>query len=1498
MEENNINNFLRGIAKDYDPMKHKENLTSFVLNGIYASHDGESYVLQNEGGNILCNELGGKTIIGHVNINRNEILLILKEAQIITIGILCKCDFNTLIVSSCFAFDGCFPIKGLARKSGGCRRTVYLYDGVNPDLSINLDDLDKYTQSFSQTVNGKEIIENYSVEEANEHDLWDCDKMKLDPDSRESCICSAEVVSGGNVEVGMWRFVAETLDEDFNSIGFSQMTEGVSIFPGDEWYDIQGKYNYDSGRNSEEIGGIRPIGKSIRLKICNIDTRYKYIRIYAIPSRTNDGVTAEAFGLGNLLSISSDTQYFNFSGINPNNGDTQEDVSKLTIGRATWTTSKVMEFVNKRLVRMNLKTQSPDWSMLQSYASKIETKYFIEEVDVSELDTNLGTGKNELTSYEMMGYMGDEVYELGIQYEHGEYGWSPTMHIPGRCNNSSGTSLTTVGEDICFTHTCYKIYNPEGIAYTYDVTLFIPYTFANQPDTVNYTGSSDQKEKAIYCGLSTPEVQSFSFLDNNGQVIDSIYLEHGLETNCVPGLPVTVNINDSNWQSENTSVPIGNNLGLMGYVECEDTCYSDEKDCEGNSIWGVDSCGNSIANTPIRHHRMPDRCKEPQYKDGKIRIIGIQFDAVEYPERVIGHRFVRGKKNQFNQTVQGSGYLFGSCKHEDEYVAHTFLVNEKNEYSEVISPDAAINKTTFNSDSLCLIHDVAIERYHKSGGTDNNGQGYYSNAADAFGGADLYIGVRAYRGSNPTCTGVTKVDIEKQALISPFSKTSGNVPIVNLTWDNKIYHVETNVPVDLDIQKTKYVKFKKDLSTSCNLEAIEYTYMHNCKFQSPNTTNRVFGGDTYINQLEHTRTLLTEIDRDKRRELWAALAIVVGAAISLVTGGIGSPILAGIIAAVGVTTVGIASIIENLKDGLYEDCLKARDGFDPSDGQFLFFGGDGYTLFEAEHICNLWTENRHNFDLVHSGTSEYAMKMSDFGDIKNSPQDTFHSYMKHKIVTYDEENNEEIARGFVLPETNLYNSDFSHVDYSTASPSFPLGYDYCDNCDGCYADTIAWSQVAFDEERQDPNRIFLANDKTTIGSHEGEITDAKFDRNRLDITTTQSLYSMSPNPRLLQTDAEQVYAGVGDFLSIPAQQLVKTNWGYAGNQGRFNSINTPYGWTWCDQEAGEVFNKTDRVNRISDAIIDGIPTMRHWFKENLPSCLLSQLPKDHKICSDSTITGIGLRSVYDPRFKRFILTKIDYEMLPGTSYSVEENQFYNNAGRLVELEDLDSFCNKSWTISFSYERQAWISWHSYRPTYSFNNHLNYYTTESTGIWKHDEHNHTTYYDQKHDFIIEYVVNDYKTRDLHSLHWYSRTKEYKSELKRWIDRRETFDRVHIYNSCQSTGIAELRLEKENDYYNNYSTQWNQTWYDVVRTERDYKMSHIRNIAHSPDILMSACSPDYIDCIPNPAAHNIDTSFYCEADLKDKYHYIRMFFKPEEDLKILFELSNSRTFFSIH
>jgi hypothetical protein len=105
-------------------------------------------------------------------------------------------------------------------------------------------------------------------------------------------------------------------------------------------------------------------------------------------------------------------------------------------------------------------------------------------------------------------------------------------------------------------------------------------------------------------------------------------------------------------------------------------------------------------------------------------------------------------------------------------------------------------------------------------------------------------------------------------------------------------------------------------------------------------------------------------------------------------------------------------------------------------------------------------------------------------------------------------------------------------------------------------------------------------------------------------------------------------------------------------------------------------------------------------KDHLPFEILKYFPT---VNTDNHYNGIGLHGVYDNRFERIIITKIDYIPInPEVKYNEQEDYFYiiNNQIEVeVYFDDLQYFCNKSWTISFDFHTKRWISFHSYIPNF-------------------------------------------------------------------------------------------------------------------------------------------------------------------------------------------------------
>jgi hypothetical protein len=97
---------------------------------------------------------------------------------------------------------------------------------------------------------------------------------------------------------------------------------------------------------------------------------------------------------------------------------------------------------------------------------------------------------------------------------------------------------------------------------------------------------------------------------------------------------------------------------------------------------------------------------------------------------------------------------------------------------------------------------------------------------------------------------------------------------------------------------------------------------------------------------------------------------------------------------------------------------------------------------------------------------------------------------------------------------------------------------------------------------------------------------------------------------------------------------------------------------------------------------------------------------------DNHFNGIGLHGVFDTKYERIIITKLDYVPVnEGVKYDASTQEFYiekvyeQTQGKpltireIVDVTDATYFCNKSWTLSYSLITNSWISFHSYIPNF-------------------------------------------------------------------------------------------------------------------------------------------------------------------------------------------------------
>jgi hypothetical protein len=172
------------------------------------------------------------------------------------------------------------------------------------------------------------------------------------------------------------------------------------------------------------------------------------------------------------------------------------------------------------------------------------------------------------------------------------------------------------------------------------------------------------------------------------------------------------------------------------------------------------------------------------------------------------------------------------------------------------------------------------------------------------------------------------------------------------------------------------------------------------------------------------------------------------------------------------------------------------------------------------------------------------------------------------------------------------------------------------------------------------------------------------------------------------------------FKGAPPIDFAETDLGYVGSQNKF-LLKIPQGQITVDAKRGQVF----LISGIQAVDLSGYGSgMNRFFTDHLAFEILRYFPD---VNIDNNFTGVGLHGVYDSKFDRIILTKLDYIPIDkDIRYDSDLQQFYVediiNGLTLktqVYLTDPDYFCNKSWTISFNFNTKSWVSFHSYIPNF-------------------------------------------------------------------------------------------------------------------------------------------------------------------------------------------------------
>ena len=215
---------------------------------------------------------------------------------------------------------------------------------------------------------------------------------------------------------------------------------------------------------------------------------------------------------------------------------------------------------------------------------------------------------------------------------------------------------------------------------------------------------------------------------------------------------------------------------------------------------------------------------------------------------------------------------------------------------------------------------------------------------------------------------------------------------------------------------------------------------------------------------------------------------------------------------------------------------------------------------------------------------------------------------------------------------------------------------------------------------------------TSLDGIENKAVLARFDNKSLLYNTLLTIDTSNPKAAYMGNDSL--------FKSSPPIDFAETDLGYVGSQNKM-LLKIPQGQITIDAKRGQVFLIAG--NQATD--LSGFGSgMNRWFTDHLAFEIIKYFPE---VDTDNHFTGVGLHGVFDSKYDRIIITKLDY--IPKTNniiYNSIDKKYYlkelvNDVEILNEvyLTDLDYFCNKSWSVSFNFNTKSWISFHSYLPNW-------------------------------------------------------------------------------------------------------------------------------------------------------------------------------------------------------
>ena len=359
------------------------------------------------------------------------------------------------------------------------------------------------------------------------------------------------------------------------------------------------------------------------------------------------------------------------------------------------------------------------------------------------------------------------------------------------------------------------------------------------------------------------------------------------------------------------------------------------------------------------------------------------------------------------------------------------------------------------------------------------------------------------------------------------------------------------------------------------------------------------------------------------------------------------------------------------------------DIYAPNGAERTFY--DGYFYLFAYGIPNFYCESSYNTDLRQA----FNNKEGDFWPHVSTgiPDD----WLQESFVSIANDN------------TYTYNVTFSKQNKENTFTHLPPDWD------GklCYTHYPFRAIYSDSQNTDSDNRVnswltYRALSYFDFPQNYGALISLDGIQNRAILARFENKSLMYDNLLTIDTSNPQA-AYVGNpnmFRKSPPIDFAETDLGYVGSQNKL-FLKIPNGQLTIDAKRGQVFlirgTQVEELSKFGSG-------MNRFFTDHLAFEILRYFPN---VDTDNHFNGVGLHVVYDSKFDRLIITKLDYIPLDNDiKYDSINREYYINENingliikTIINLKDPDYFCNKSWTLSFNMITNSWISFHSYIPNF-------------------------------------------------------------------------------------------------------------------------------------------------------------------------------------------------------